>query len=68
MMSLLERRSHYTMWAALPAPLVLGAELRPGKQWGGIDNPYTMETLTNPEVIAINQDRYKMLIIYSLMK
>ena len=54
--SLLERRSMFTMWAALPAPLILSADLRPGAPCGGIDDPAIMEILTNAEVIAINQD------------
>lgn len=45
-----------TMWAALPGPLILSADLRPGAACGGIDDAFTMETLTNPEVISVNQD------------
>jgi alpha-galactosidase len=43
----------FTMWAALPTSLVLSADLRQGQ--GGLDTE-ALETLTNPEVIAINQD------------
>jgi hypothetical protein len=54
--SLLERRSMFTMWAALPAPLILSADLRPGAASGGIDDKEIMDILTNAEVIAVNQD------------
>jgi len=43
----------FTMWAMLPTTLVLSADVRAGK--GGLD-AYTLATLTNTEVIAINQD------------
>ena len=46
----------FTMWAALPGPLILSAELRPNKPWGGIDADI-LAILTNKEVIAINQDK-----------
>jgi alpha-galactosidase len=52
-MTALEQRSMFTMFAALPAPLILSADLRDG--FGGIDGP-ALATLTNREVIAINQD------------
>jgi len=32
------------------------ADLRPGADSGGVDDPVTISTLTNPEVIAVNQD------------
>ena len=51
----LEQRSMFTMWAALPGPLILSADLRPGATCGGIDAE-ALETLTNKEVIAVNQD------------
>jgi alpha-galactosidase len=54
-MSALAQRSMFTMWAALPGPLILSADLRPGAPCGGIDAA-ALETLTNAEVIAINQD------------
>ena len=54
--SLLERRSMFTMWAALPAPLILSADLRPGAASGGIDDKEIMDILTHTEVIAVNQD------------
>ena len=52
----LEMRSMFTMWAALPGPLILSADLRPGAPCGGIDAA-SFETLTNAEVIAVNQDQ-----------
>ena len=55
-MSLVEQRSMFTMWAALPAPLILSADLRPGAASGGIDDQAIMDILTNVEVIMINQD------------
>lgn len=54
--SLIERRSMFTMWAALPGPLILSADLRPGADSGGIDDQEIMDILTNEEVIAVNQD------------
>lgn len=48
-----EQRAMYTMWVALPAPLILSADLRPSSS--GIDAD-ALATLTNTEVIAINQD------------
>ena len=50
-MTPLEQRSMFTMWAALPTGLILSADLRTG-----IDDADTMATLTNREVIAVNQD------------
>ena len=49
----LEQRSMFTFWAALPTGLVLSADVREGS--GGLDAE-TLATLTNPEVIAVNQD------------
>lgn len=34
--SIVEQRSMFTMWAALPGPLILSADLRPGT--GGLDD------------------------------
>ena len=45
----LEQRSMFSMWAILPAPLVLAADLR------SLDN-VTLSVLTNAAVIAVNQD------------
>ncbi|KAH0524493.1 hypothetical protein TsFJ059_006997 [Trichoderma semiorbis] len=44
-----EYRAHFTIWAALKAPLLLGTDLR---KWSGSD----LAIVTNPAVIAINQD------------
>eukprot|EP00041_Stephanoeca_diplocostata_P017026 m.338804 g.338804 ORF g.338804 m.338804 type:complete len:572 (-) comp20567_c0_seq8:94-1809(-) len=53
--SALEQRAMFTMWAALPGPLILSADLRPGAACGGIDAD-ALATLTNKEIIAVNQD------------
>lgn len=45
-----EQITHMTLWALLPAPLMLSADLTQ------ID-PFTRDLLTNDEVLAINQDR-----------
>ncbi len=45
----LEYRSHFTMWALMAAPLIAGNDLRNMSQ-------ATIDILTAPEVIAINQD------------
>jgi len=50
----LEQRSMFTMWAALPTGLILSADLRAASS--GVSDPFIMETLTNGEVIAVNQD------------
>jgi len=44
-----EYRTHLSMWAILVSPLILGSDLTRM-------DPYTHETLTNAEVIALNQD------------
>ncbi|PRY50936.1 alpha-galactosidase [Knoellia remsis] len=44
-----ENRTHFTMWSILNAPLFLGTDLERL-------SPTTMATVTNPEVIAIDQD------------
>ncbi|CAG8681667.1 14189_t:CDS:2, partial [Acaulospora colombiana] len=44
-----EQKSHFALWAALKAPLLLGFDIRnPPKD--------TLEIVLNPEIIAINQD------------
>lgn len=45
-----EGRAHFSMWAMMAAPLMAGSDLRN-------DSAETLETLTNREVIAIDQDR-----------
>jgi len=44
-----EDKSHFSMWCMLSSPLVLGNNL-------ATITPQTIETLTNAEVIAVNQD------------
>jgi alpha-galactosidase len=48
-LTLQEERTHFTLWAMLAAPLLLGHDLRQTK-------PETLAILKNAEVIAINQD------------
>jgi len=45
-----EYRSHFTLWAIENSPLLASADLR-------MLDRYTLETFTNPEIIALNQDR-----------
>eukprot|EP00937_MAST-01D_sp_MAST-1D-sp2_P003368 g3368.t1 len=45
-----EDRAHFSMWSMIAAPLITGHDVR-------AQTAETLETLTNPEVIAINQDR-----------
>ena len=54
-MSALEQRSMFTMWASLPTALILSADVRAGAPSGGVDAE-ALATLTNAEVIAVNQD------------
>jgi alpha-galactosidase len=44
-----EYRTHFSMWAILSSPLIVGSDLTDM-------DAYTTETLTNTEVIALNQD------------
>ena len=44
-----EDRAHFTMWCMMAAPLILGNDLRHM-------SPATKETLTNREVLALDQD------------
>jgi alpha-galactosidase len=44
-----EYRTHFSMWCMVASPLLMGADVR-------TLSPYDLETLTNKEVIAINQD------------
>jgi alpha-galactosidase len=48
-MSAKEYRTHFSLWAIAAAPLIAGNNLRDV-------NATTLETLTNPEVIAVDQD------------
>lgn len=45
----LEYRTHFSMWAILASPLIAGTDVRTMDE-------YTRQTLTNREVIALNQD------------
>jgi alpha-galactosidase len=45
-----EDRSHFAMWSMLSSPLIMGNDLRSATK-------ETIKTLTNKEVIAINQDK-----------
>ena len=45
-----EDRSHFAMWSILASPLIMGNDLRKTSK-------ETIKTLTNKEVIAINQDK-----------
>src|SRR3954468_22697063 len=45
-----EYRSHFSLWAEMAAPLLIGSDLRKA-------SAATMSILTNKEVIAVDQDR-----------
>jgi alpha-galactosidase len=45
-----EYRSHFSLWAEMAAPLLIGSDLRKASQ-------ATMNILTNKDVIAIDQDK-----------
>ena len=45
-----EYRTHFSLWAIAKAPLIIGCDVTQM-------SPATLETLTNSEVIAVNQDR-----------
>ena len=44
-----EGRSQFSLWAVMAAPLVASTDLR-------VDSPFTIETLTNQDVNAVDQD------------
>ncbi|KJK55511.1 NPCBM/NEW2 domain-containing protein [Saccharothrix sp. ST-888] len=44
-----EYRTHFSLWAEMAAPLLIGTDLRKAGQG-------TLDTLTNPDVIAVDQD------------
>lgn len=53
----LEGRTTFNLWCILGAPLMIGTDVRPGG--GGLPPPITattINTLTNAEVIAVDQD------------
>jgi hypothetical protein len=45
----IEYRTHFSLWAISKAPLIIGSDVRNL-------SAATLSTLTNPEVIAVNQD------------
>jgi alpha-galactosidase len=45
-----EYRSHFSLWAEMAAPLLIGSDLRKA-------SPETMAILTNKDVIAVDQDK-----------
>ena len=45
----IEYRAHFSLWSILSSPLLTGTDIR------NLD-AYTLETLTNKEIIALNQD------------
>lgn len=45
----IEYRTHFSLWAMVSSPMLVGADVRK------LD-PYSLETLTNREIIALNQD------------
>ncbi|GER38410.1 alpha-galactosidase [Striga asiatica] len=49
-MSAKEYRSHFSIWALMKAPLIIGCDIR------SMDN-VTLALLSNEEVIAVNQDK-----------
>ena len=49
-MTTTEYETHFSLWCLMKAPLLIGCDLR------DIDNE-TLRILTNPEVIAVNQDK-----------
>ena len=46
-----EQLTHISLWSLLPSPLMIGANLPDNDDW-------TTALLTNPEVIAVNQDAF----------
>lgn len=44
-----EYRTHFSLWCMVATPLLIGADVR-------TFDPYSLETLTNKEIIALNQD------------
>jgi alpha-galactosidase len=46
----IEYRTHFSLWAMVDSPLLVGADAR------HLD-AYSLETLTNKEIIALNQDK-----------
>ena len=51
-MTLTEYRSHYSVWAVLGSPLILGNDLRTV----GREHSDCLELILNAEIVAVNQD------------
>jgi len=51
-MTLAEYRAHYSVWAILASPLVIGADLRSIDQ----DHPDCLALLKNKDIVDVNQD------------
>eukprot|EP00052_Salpingoeca_macrocollata_P011922 m.92005 g.92005 ORF g.92005 m.92005 type:complete len:455 (+) comp18261_c0_seq3:3-1367(+) len=51
-MTLSEYRAHYAVWSVMASPLILGFDVRSIAK----DHPDCLALLTNPEVVAVNQD------------
>ncbi|KAJ3229094.1 hypothetical protein HDU81_005649, partial [Chytriomyces hyalinus] len=53
-----EYRSQFTLWAILKSPLFLSQKIQ--SSFGGTVNPGPYEIVSNPDIIAINQDKLGM--------
>jgi hypothetical protein len=51
-MTLSEYRAEYSVWAVLASPLILSADIRNLQR----DHPDCLAVMTNPEIVAVNQD------------
>ena len=51
-MTLTEYRTHYSVWAVLASPLVIGADVRTLDK----DHPECLAILTNHAIVSVNQD------------
>ena len=52
-MTLSEYRVHYTVWAILASPLILGTDVRPLARG---EHPDCLQLLLNADIVAVNQD------------
>lgn len=52
-MTLNEYRAHYSVWAILASPLILGTDLRTIDR----DHPDCLQLLLNADIVAVNQDK-----------
>lgn len=57
-----EARSQFVLWAAMKAPLILGANYASLATMKA-DQPEYFELLTHPEVIAIDQARHALFLL-----